>query len=140
MTSYLWYSAEQEEVIRENSQRRSELQDSFRRSAHPSTGFCIYFDSFGEPVKITEVSQDATPPANYRDLRLVDTVESDSCLVCTSGVIDDHAKEFCAEKNIPPTLWGLLKYISDRDQTANYLRRDVKVGRAFRLKTKASQG
>lgn len=135
MTSYLWYSADQEDF-----RRGRDLGDAFNRGRSASTGFCIYLDSFGEPVKITEVCHDPQPPSGYSDLRLVDTVEEDNCLVSTSGVMEKHAKEFCEKKNIAPTLTGLLQYIFKRDQTANYLRRDIKVGRAFRLKKQSFQG
>lgn len=94
---------------------------------------CIYLDSTGEPVVITEVSEKMLGPLAYApDMICLDTVEHPVCIVA-SGHLQPSGKDFCERKSLPATAEAVLDYI-DKGNTSCAVRKDFKVGKPLHLK------
>lgn len=131
---YLWHSYEAEKKAQEDA--RLGRSDTFQRaSSRTQRGFCIYLDDDGDPVRITSVGRDITPPSVHKDLRLVAVSENARCLVGNTGYFDDTAKEWCLERGIRPDLGGLLSYMGSPTACMRmHTKKPLTVGKPLKLK------
>lgn len=101
--------------------------------ADPNSGLCVYLGSDGEPVVVTQVSQDIPPYNAFQpDLKCVDTLEDPVCIVATTKLLTT-GQDFCRSRNIPETLDGLLAYM-DQQSRMPIVRTPFRVGRPLQLK------
>ncbi|TAL27554.1 MAG: hypothetical protein EPN97_16945 [Alphaproteobacteria bacterium] len=133
MTAYLWYSAEAA-----GEKRGSGASAAFQRNVRNSDlpyRVCLYLDSMGEPVMVSNVTQGPGNITGFKDIRIVDVVDKAVCLTSRDGgQLQPAGFEFCAAKGIEPDFFSILDYMRELDRTADYLRSRIEVHRPLKLK------
>jgi hypothetical protein len=115
MTTYLFLSQSEENFRR-----------AFRRKDGRYDRLCIYLDSSGEPMSVTEVSPWPKSNTNVPDILCVDKVEKAVCLVA-AGSLQPEGHEFCRKKGVADTVDALLGYMRELDRTSEVIRNPFKV-------------
>lgn len=134
MTLYLWHSVEMERAAQERGKQPSPGGAFGRSSARGKQGFCIYLDDDGDPVRITSVGNEDTPPTMHKDNRLVGVAENAVCLVGNTGYFSDEAKDWCVQHEIEPSLNGLLAYMGNGVPMRTHTKKPVSVGKPLKLR------
>jgi hypothetical protein len=98
-------------------------------------GFVVYLDSYGEPLRLTQVTQDPDHGTGFSDMKCLDAVEDEPVLLLSrSGGLEPEGRDFCQKKGIAESVTGLLQYMGKFRPTPPEVRVPVKVGHALRFR------
>lgn len=132
--TYLWYSYTQESnAVTNDRNRPSGRRVSF--NAPRIKGFCVYIDSLGDLIKVTQVTHTPDHQTGFTDMRLLDVADTCRCITGNRGTLTPEGEKFCEEKGIRPDYSSLMRYMDNVDATAPYLRKSVSVRKPLQLKT-----